>query len=311
MLPNLHARGNWQIGEVLPKWLRAVALQVVTFVSFGISLILVEVSYGLLGGLCLFLAYLVFITVFQLSFLQFVASGIQTNEKNYRDAPLDVDVTQGRVRLHRSLDSGFSGGIAGLPGFEKIIIPTEWVENLPKAVLRTELFRRLAAISTGSRTRGVLIAFAWNLVGFFICHTFVGGTVNSVAKFADLVLIFTLWCFIGLLILPTISRAGVIEVDHYVLEHNATMENLIATMRSLDRLQEDEPSRNDAVEAIFHPIPCVDNRISSLASSKSAPIGAWYAARFSIYLSGCLSLLSRAVHCNCGLPERWILLPAD
>ncbi len=311
VLPTRHARGNFQINAVLPKWLRAVALQMVVFVSFGTSLILAETNYGLFGGLCLFLTYLVFLTVFQSTFLNFVATAFQTNEKTYRDAPLDTDSKPGQIRLHSSLDSGFSGGITGLPGFEKIIIPTGWIENLPKTVVKTEVLRRLAAISTGSRTRGVLIAFAWNLVGFFICHTLIGGPVNSVAKFADLVLIFTLWCFVGLLILPTISRAGVIEVDHYVLENNATMENLVVTMRSLDRLQEDEPSRNETIETIFHPIPCVDNRISCLASSKTAPIGAWYAARFSIYLSGCLSLLSRAVHCNCGLPERWILLPAD
>jgi hypothetical protein len=307
----LHARSNWQIKEVLPKWLRAVTLQTVGFVSFGASLILVEVNYGLFGGICLFLAYLVFLTAFQSSFLYFVASGIKTSEKTIRPALVDSDIEQSRVRLHQSPDSGFSGGITGFPGFEKIVIPTFWIENLPGAVVKTEIMRRLAAISTGSRTRGILIAFAWNLVGFFISHTLIGGPVNSVARFADLVLIFTLWCFIGLLILPSVSRAGVIEVDHYVLEHNGTMENLVATIQSLDRLQEDEPSRDETVEAIFHPIPCVDKRISCLASSDTAPIGAWYAARFSVYLSGCLSLLSRAVHCNCGLPERWILLPAD
>jgi len=66
------------------------------------------------------------------------------------------------------------------------------------------------------------------------------------------------------------------------------------------------------VERIFHPIPSVAVRLAALDCPASSRWGADEAARLTLYLSwACLGLLSRAVHCNSGLPEYWVYLPRD
>jgi hypothetical protein len=58
-------------------------------------------------------------------------------------------------------------------------------------------------------------------------------------------------------------------------------------------------------------VPSVDNR-RRLTRGTSSSLGAWHVARLTLFLSwSCLGLLSRAVHCNAGRPELWVLLPTD
>ena len=70
--------------------------------------------------------------------------------------------------------------------------------------------------------------------------------------------------------------------------------------------------RAPAVEAIFHPIPSPARRSEEIERGHNRGAGAWHAARMALYLSwACFGLLGRAVHCNCGRPELWVMLPAD
>jgi hypothetical protein len=120
---------------------------------------------------------------------------------------------------------------------------------------------------------------------------------------------FTLWTFIGLLTLPTLSRQATYSIDQKVIDRGASPENFYATVKTLDRLQDDEPKRSALIETIFHPVPSVDNRRSDAACM--FPI-AWHAARMTLFLSwSCMGMLVRAVHCNVGRPELWVMLPAD
>jgi hypothetical protein len=64
------------------------------------------------------------------------------------------------------------------------------------------------------------------------------------------------------------------------------------------------------IESIFHPVPSLSNRRA--LSTRTYPPIAWHAARMTLFLSwGCAGLLSRAVHCNVGRPELWVMLPTD
>jgi hypothetical protein len=66
------------------------------------------------------------------------------------------------------------------------------------------------------------------------------------------------------------------------------------------------------VETVFHPIPALRRRIARLEEGRASEGGAWHAARMALFLSwASFGLLGRAVHCNCGRPELWVLLPAD
>ena len=122
-------------------------------------------------------------------------------------------------------------------------------------------------------------------------------------------LLFTLWSFVGLLVLPTVSRRGVAEVDDRLRENDARTSLIDETLRRLDGMQDAETSRPALSETIFHPVPSVDRRTQI---TTARPSGAWDAARTTVFISAAgLGLLGRAVHCNCGRPALWVFLPAD
>ena len=215
------------------------------------------------------------------------------------------------VRVLAGMDPGFSGGIVGLPGRERIILPAQWLQTLDVDLVAIEVARRAGAIETGSRMRGLAVALAWNTGGYWLASGMPGAGFATLADYLTLVLWFTLWSFIGLLILPSVSRPGVLELDTYVREKGVPTEAFEKAVSELDQLQDDEPIRPKLVESIFHPIPSVENRKRAWRQGRRS-WGAWHAARMALFLSWpALGLLGRAVHCNSGRPELWVLLPAD
>jgi hypothetical protein len=117
------------------------------------------------------------------------------------------------IQILQAQDEGFTGGISGLPGFERLVLPDQWLELLSHEQLSLQLLRKEGALRTGSRTRGVAMALAWNLVGFILCAVAPASDMMPVAGLLTISLWFTLWSFFGLLILPTPSRSGVLEAD--------------------------------------------------------------------------------------------------
>ena len=119
---------------------------------------------------------------------------------------------------------------------------------------------------------------------------------------------FTLWTFLGLLTLPTLSRQASYAIDGKVLNSGVSSEIFRRTLETLDALQDDEP-RRPAIETVFHPVPSVHNR--EAGGTDAIPI-AWHAARMTLFVSwACMGMLVRAVHCNVGRPELWVMLPTD
>jgi hypothetical protein len=207
------------------------------------------------------------------------------------------------------MDSGFAGGLAGLPGRERIVLPSLWRRLLRPEMFEVVIARRRAARST--RLRGLAVAIAFNLTGFWLASHLPGAGVTNLAELLTTALGFTLWSFLGLLTLPTLSRWGVFELDQAARQSGFNRAKFEAAVRELDELQDDEPVRPKGVEAIFHPVPCVEHRLEAYEKGWSAK-GAWNAARYALYLSWpCLGFLSRAVHCNSGRPELWVMLPVD
>jgi hypothetical protein len=134
--------------------------------------------------------------------------------------------------------------------------------------------------------------------------------LGTAAGTIELSLWFTLWSFAGLLALPTWSRRGVAEVDARVLADGCPPEAVEQTTRRLDDLLDAEPDRPPLVEAIFHPVPGVNQRLRGPHAHGQA--GYWDAARTAVILNlAGLGLLGRAVHCNCGPPSQLVFLPTD
>jgi uncharacterized protein YbjT (DUF2867 family) len=215
------------------------------------------------------------------------------------------------VVIAESPDEGFTGGVVGVvrPRFQ--LLPMKWREVLGPDGVDVAVNRRCLAVRSGSWRRGRLVALAFTAVGLTAAALLVGPSrLGTAAGTIELSLWFTLWSFAGLLTLPTWSRRGVAEVDAGVLTEGCPREAVERTTRRLDDLQDGERDRPPLVEAIFHPVPSVHQRLRG-PYAHGRP-GYWDAARTAIYVSlAGLGLLGRAVHCNCGRPALWVFLPTD
>ncbi len=213
--------------------------------------------------------------------------------------------------VFQSSDPGFVGGLVGLPTAERFIVPGAWQRDLAPEFLAAEITRRKGAVVTGGRTRGLLIALLWNVLGFSLACTMPGSSPGNASGLVQCALWFTLWSFAGLLMLPSLNRGAVLELDRYALHQGVTPGVLAATISRLDSFQDDEPERTKWIERVFHPIPSAGSRIAAL-SKVSPRYGGWQCARMTLYLSwACFGFLARAVHCNAGRPALWVLFPGD
>ena len=304
ILPKEYGRSTIRLTQFLSKWLRGVLLH--TAILLLIALVLLNAAKA--GGFPMFLG--VYITLnLVLLLLQAPLANLLGGMTYHRKSNLEA----GRFKALFTSNPNpyYTGGIAGLPGLERVIAPEWWRTAFSAEQLEAILLRRTGVLRNGSRTRGLLLALLWNTCGACL-SALLSGRLETVAGVVTFSLWFTLWNFIGLLLLPAPSQKGVFGGDTFALRHGAKKQALEAVIAQLDTYQDDEVSRVPGVETYFHPIPSVERRLTLLEASGSAEIGAWHGARMAIYLSwaGC-SFLSRAVHCNCGRPDVWVFLPCD
>jgi hypothetical protein len=205
-------------------------------------------------------------------------------------------------------DVGFTGAITGIPGRSRVVLPDAWRRELG-ALFDVEVARR-RAMAGASYALGIALALAWTVAGVALALALPGGGADGVAAIVTTGAWFTLWSFAGLLILPSVSRPAVMAADAAAAAL-FPQADVAAVIRDLDRLQDDEPERPGSVEVIFHPIPGADRRVQELGVA-AAGVRPWHVARLALPMSWCcLGLMGRAVHCNAGRPELWVMLPAD
>ena len=216
------------------------------------------------------------------------------------------------VYLADSHDRGFTGSVVGWPGFEEVVIPAFWESELTPDELQAQIIHRTAAIRSGSRTRGLFVAIAVNTLTFTFCACLPMAGVATAGSLITTTLYLTIMSLMWLMILPRWSRQGVFEADRYALEHGLEFSRIKTAAERIESLYVEEDSRSRSLESIFYPIPCARRRISELSLRLRTLHGCWYAARTTLFLSWvCGGLLSRAVHCNIGRPELWVVLPSD
>lgn len=219
-------------------------------------------------------------------------------------------VPASRVRVIDSPDESFVGGWVGL-GAPMLWIPAHWTAPQRAALLAVQLARRGAQRTSGARWRGVLGAIAWNALGMLLIAAVLPWGFAEARTYLVLPAAATLWSFLGVLILPTPSRAAVYAADRAVLDavgHAAVSD----AITQLDRWQDDEAERSPRVERIFHPVPSRGNRLRALTLREDRTGGAHQLTRLALFTSvATLSLLGRAVHCNIGRPALWTMYPGD
>lgn len=281
-------------------WFRSVAIQVLFYsVSFFFYL-----QIGREVGAAWLIAMFAALQVMLLAGQQIIWQMTTANHS---------DRSRGISSFVRHSDQRFAGGITGLPGFESILIPNGWRDRLKPSYLKLLVSRRRAAVTSGLRSRGIVIAMLWNTGSFATAILAGGGVVNSVAELVIIFCWFLLFSFVGLLILPTFNRRGVFALDRQVaVDFNAV--EMQQAILDVDIMTEQDPDRSASAESIFQPIPCPKRRKQALVSvgAQSTGSGAWNVARMALFLSWAFGgPLARAVHCNVGRPELWAILPTD
>jgi hypothetical protein len=302
IIPTRHGR------QILttPAWIRAWIRGSLSQAAVLLLVALVLLQVGRRGGAVAVLAMMGVLSLLLLRYQLPLARVVAALPE--RPSP---EGSSERLVIVAADDDGFVGAPTGWPGAETLVVPSHWLDRLPTAQWQAQLARRRAALATGSRRRGVLLALGWNLAGFAVALLASGGEIVSVVDVVELSLWFTLWSFLGLLLLPTPSRRGVLEVDASARANGVPADDLRALFSSLDRWQDDEPTRPRGIETVFHPVPARSVRIAALAAPTTMR-GAWHAARMALPLSWAgLGLLGRAVHCNSGRPALWVMLPGD
>jgi len=302
ILPRRFGRAHPPLGAFIARLARGAAVQFALLLFVAVSLLVAGGVWGVVG------------VVVASSILVALLLGVRpllarAMAPFRRDGHLPTAGVP--TRFWTSDDEGFTGGIVGIVRARASVAPSHWRSVLAGDALATAMERRRLAIETGGWARGRLVAFAFTIAGVTIAALLTGEeALGAPAGVIELSLWFTLWSFLGLLVLPTFSRRGVQELDERLRETTPDKSRLEEAVRTLDGLQDDEPERPSFVEAIFHPIPSVNNRIERRERSRLP--GCWDAARTAVYLSSAgLGLLGRAVHCNCGRPGLWVFLPTD
>lgn len=317
VLPNRWRPNSITVGDFTKRWIRGMIAQGLLFFSSSLFILYMGRWLGLPGAILAISSIGVGLVALQLRIAKFVGSlGTMRDDPEHFPQIVEAQSIASSwgwkpkpITMLNHHDTGFTGGIVGIPSREIIVLPASMPETLAPDQLAIVIARRLEAIESGSRSRGLLIAFAWVIVGFALSAVLPGAGVTSVAGLAMTCMGFTLWTFLGLLTLPTLSRQAAYAIDGKILKSGASLEAFIRTIKTLDTLQDDEPQRSSLVESIFHPVPSVLNR--SAASSCRSPV-AWHAARITLFLSwACMGMLVRTVHCNVGRPELWVMLPTD
>ena len=237
---------------------------------------------------------------------------VQTSQTNLREA---LDLVGGRCPPLIFVDSkntAFTGGIVGFPTAEKCIFPVSWATELNSASLAALIARRASVINRGLRIYGVGLAILWVVFAFFVASNMPGAGVDTVAAICRTSLWFNLMTFIGLLLLPTLSRKGTLAADAHMLEaYPQFAQPWIDALHYVNTKLGDEPSRSRTIESVFYPIPNIENRIAVSGTLKPA-VQPWHVARIAVFVALVgLSPFHRVVHCSAGQPEVWMLLPCD
>ena len=296
----------------LARWMRGVAVQWAVWMLAATALMLAARAGGNPAVIAVFVVVQFVLAFARGRMARLIAHLplVPTPERIAR-AAAQAGLDAARLQVVESGDEGFVGGWSGLTA-RTLVIPARWA-LLPEPALAAMLLRRRLAGTSGAHTRGVIGAIGWNTLGFVVALALTGVSPASAAGLITLAAAMTLWAFVGVLLLPTPSRAAV-----FALDAAATASVGAGAMRSgielLDKWQDDEPVRSSGVETVFHPVPGRAARIARLVGNSGAvkPWHAHHLARHALWLSwGAFTPLSRAVHCNVGRPALWAMLPGD
>ena len=211
--------------------------------------------------------------------------------------------------LAAAADPAFTGGTVVWGTGVASLLPAAWLGQVPAEELAAELHRRRWQISRGLPGRAVGLVLGWNVLGA-AAGALVLGYAGRAAEQALLMHAcwMTLWTFVSLLLLPSLSRKVVFAADRAALDAGHDPRAWIERFPSL--VGEDGAS-SGFIQTIFYPVPSARERLLHLSRPAVAGFVPGSLARNNLYYSwaGC-TLLGRTVHCNVGRPALWVFPPS-
>lgn len=303
------------LGEWVLAWVRGVLIMVLTM-SFSGAAIIVAGRYGGSIGAMVMLILVMLVLVSLQTWLAKLVGGlrrVRARTDIIEDDMRTMAVVAPKIIVLDADDEGFTGGIAGLPTADTLILPNLWFDRMDPEAVAVLVARRTAIIDRGLRALGLVGAMGWTVLAFALASLMPAAGVYSVDEVLGTSLWFTIFSVIGFVALPTPSRAATIAADGCTAADipGRTAEVLGDAVATLDQLQDDEPERASTIERIVHPIPNV--KVRQEAMTKPEPeVAPWHIAPTATYLSiAGMSPLSRLVPGNVGRPELWVFLPTD
>jgi hypothetical protein len=297
----------------LSRWLRGVAVQWTVWMTMALALMLTARAADTAAVIAVFALGQVVLAALRGRMVRVIARmPVHPTPPSIAQAAQAAGLDPAKITVVDTPDEGFVGGWSGIVP-DALLVPRRW-STLPADALTAQLARRKAVAVSGAHRRGVLGAIVWNTAGFAAVLALTGATPATAAGIVTLAAGMTLWAFLGVLVLPTPSRAAVYAADA-AAARQVGLAGVRASIELLDKWQDDEPTRSVNVERIFHPVPARTNRLARLAGAPGQGLAAWHAhhlARHALWLGwGALSPISRLVHCNVGRTALWAMLPGD
>ncbi len=293
-------------------WLRGVAVQAgiiaaATFAAaFGASLL---GWFGLVGAVAGVGAALLVLQ-------GYVARAIAPLNMQPADAALAElagasGVRAASIRVVSASDEAFVGGWIGIVK-PQLWIPAAWTVPAHRSLLGVQLARRRAQFTSGARRRGLWRAAAWPALGVALFAPLLPWSYTNGMLWLALPAVSTLWTFVAVLLLPSLSRPVVYSADA-VAASRVGVDAVVQAVHQLDAWQDDEPERSSGVEFVFHPVPSRNNRERALHRGRRPTLGGGHQqTRLTLFASlAAGGLLGRVVHCNIGRPSLWAVYPGD
>ncbi len=300
-------RSAWLTG-----WARGVVVQAAVFAGVLFAASLATSMLGWVGFVSTVLGAGVALLFLQGSVARLVAPlSVAKADAALAEIAGESGIRADALRVVDSADEAFVGGWVGL--FKpQLWIPRTWTTGEQQSLLRVQLARRHAQFISGARRRGLWRAAAWPALGIALFAPMLPWEYADGNFWLALPAVSTLWTFVAVLLLPSLSRPVVYSADAAAAKRLG-VDRVVGAIRQLDAWQDNEPERSPGVEFVFHPVPSRNNRERAL-HRRTRPVlgGGHQQTRLTLYASlAAGGLLGRVVHCNIGRPALWAVYPGD
>ena len=217
LLPRRYHRTNVGLRSFLRSWLQGIFFQALIMGLCAFIILQAASRGGTFVGIGMFVILMLCLLRGQLAVARLVGGLRQSSAHTPFPMPnlFGKELKQPEMLIYQSTDRAFVGGLVVFPGRKRLVLPSAWLEVLPADVVTMQVTRRLAALVTGARARGVGVALIWNGFGFALASQLPRVNLTNVTGLINAGLWFTLWSFVGLLLLPTLNRPGVLEADRF------------------------------------------------------------------------------------------------